>query len=146
MEYAAAGVREYYILDDRQRETAFYRLNANGIYEPVDAHQGVIRSQVLPGFQFRLADLSTQPEPPALVADPLYSNFVSPFLRAERERAEQERERAEQEYERAEQERKRAKQEYERAEQERKRAMQESERATRYAAMLRAMGIDPDSK
>ncbi len=58
-----------------------------------------------------------------MIADPVYSSFVSPYFRAERLYAEQEHERAEQERERAEQER---------------------ERAERYAARLRSLGIAVD--
>ena len=87
-EYAAAGVREYYILDERRIETAFYRLNSVGVYVPIQPIDGVIRSHVLPGFQFRLADLYHLPEPPQLIADDVYNHFISPHLRAERERAE----------------------------------------------------------
>ena len=158
LEYAAGGVQEYFILDERQRETAFYQLAANGIYIPIRPVGGIIRSRVLPGFQFRLADLYRLPEPPELVADPIYRDFVSPFLRVERERAEREYERAEQERERAEQERERAEQERERAEQEHARAEQErtraedanqraayaQEQAARYADMLKAMGVVVD--
>ncbi len=62
----------------------------------------------------------------------------------ERQRAEQERQRAEQEHQRAEQESQRAEQERQRAEQESQRAEQTQARADRYAAQLRALGIDPD--
>jgi Uma2 family endonuclease len=51
---------------------------------------------------------------------------------------------AEQERQRAEQERQRAEQERQRAEQERQRAEHAQARADRYAAQLRALGIDPD--
>ena len=51
---------------------------------------------------------------------------------------------AQQERQRAEQEHQRAEQEYQRAEQERQRAEQAQSRADRYAAHLRALGIDPD--
>ncbi len=89
-EYAEAGVREYYILDDQKTETAFYQLNAQGHYVPLLADaNGVIHSVILPGFQFRVEDLYRQPLPPDMIADPLYSAFVSPYYRAERERAEQ---------------------------------------------------------
>ena len=51
-EYAQAGVTEYFILDEsppnRANETAFYRLGPNGIYQPIPAVNGVIRSSVLP--------------------------------------------------------------------------------------------------
>jgi Uma2 family endonuclease len=88
LEYAQAGVREYYILDDQKTETAFYVLN-QGIYQPITPQKGVIQSTILPGFQFRIADLYRQPRPPDLITDPVYSGFVSPYYRAERERAEQ---------------------------------------------------------
>jgi Uma2 family endonuclease len=153
-EYAAGGVAEYYILDEAGGETAFYRL-VSGVYVPLPLQDGVIRSTILPGFQFRLADLYRLPEPPEMVEDTVYQGFVSPFLRAERLRTEQERRRAEEEQRRAEQERERAEQERERAEQERERAEQERERAQqaearllreqqraeRYAALLKEQGI-----
>lgn len=122
-EYAAAGVKEYYILDERQVETEFYRLNTHSIYVPLSANGGVIRSRVMPGFQFRLTDLYRQPEPPQMIDDPVYQGFVSPFLRAERLRAEEERQRT-------------------------KEALQiaahERARAQRYAAILQSMGITVD--
>jgi hypothetical protein len=139
-EYAAAGVKEYYILDERRLETKFYRLNSRGVYVPITpTRQGVIRSQVMPGFQFRLTDLYLQPEPPQMIDDPVYQGFVSPFLRAERLRAEEERLRAEGERARAEGERQRADAATQRAEQER-------QRAERYAAMLKSMGITLDDE
>jgi Uma2 family endonuclease len=155
LEYAAAGVREYFILDEQRRETAFYQLTSSGVYVPIRAVGGVIHSNVLPGFRFRLADLYRMPEPPALVADPVYRDFVSPFLRAERERAEEALALAEQERERAEQEHARAEQERQWAEaatqqvniatqqmaQERTRAEAALEQAARYAAILKSMGV-----
>ena len=105
-EYAAAGVQEYYILDERNQETQFYRLNAGGIYLPIPTPDGIVRSSVLPGFQFRLRDLYRRPEPPEMIEDVVYRGYVSPHLRAERERAEhverqleQERQARKQEYE-----------------------------------------------
>lgn len=151
-EYAEAGVREYFILDERGKETQFYRLNANGIYIPIRPQDGIIRSAVLPGFQFRYADLYRLPKPPVMLDDVVYQAFTSPYVRAERiiaeeqrHRAEAEHERAEQERVRAEQERVRAEQELTRADQERDRAEQEHGRAERYATMLRELGIDPDA-
>jgi Uma2 family endonuclease len=88
LEYAQAGVREYYILDDQKTETAFFVLN-RGVYQPIPPQKGVMRSTILPGFQFRISDLYRQPLPPAMITDPVYSGFVSPYYRAERERAEQ---------------------------------------------------------
>jgi Uma2 family endonuclease len=122
-EYAAAGVTEYYILDESEHESAFYQLR-QGFYVPLPQADGVIRSRVLPGFQFRLADLYRLPEPPAMVDDPLYQGFVSPFLREERIRAEQAESRAEQ------------------AE---ALLLRERVLSQRYAAQLRALGIDPET-
>ncbi|MFZ4659829.1 MAG: Uma2 family endonuclease [Caldilineaceae bacterium] len=115
-EYAAAGVKEYYILDEREIETEFYRLNSRGIYVPLMPKDGIIRSQVMPGFQFRLADLYRLPEPPQMIDDPVYQGFVSPFLRTERLRAEEALQIA----------------------------AKERTRAERYAAMLKSMGVALD--
>jgi len=128
-EYAAAGVQEYFILDERGIETEFYQLRA-GVYVPIQPVKGVIHSRILPGFQFRLADLYRLPEPPQLIEDPVYQAFVSPFLRAERLRAEEANRRAEQERIRAEEANQRA----ERADQ----------RAERYAALLKSLGVAVD--
>ncbi|MCB0061213.1 MAG: Uma2 family endonuclease, partial [Caldilineaceae bacterium] len=95
-EYAAAGVQEYYILDERNKETQFYRLSPAGIYLSIPMPDGIVRSSVLPGFQFRLSDLYRLPDPPEMIEDVVYRDYVSPYLRAERmraERAEQERDR-----------------------------------------------------
>ena len=119
-EYAAAGVQEYYLLDERGIETQFYQLVRRGVYEPLPRANGIVRSQVLPDFQFRVADLYEKPTPVQMIQDPVYSGFVSPLYRAERQRAEQERQRAEDAEARSEQERQRAEQ---------------------YAALLRAAGL-----
>ncbi len=136
-EYAAGGVQEYYILDERGRETEFYRLNPRGVYVPIKPVHGVIHSTVLTGFQFRLADLYRLPQPPDLIGDPIYQTFASPFLRAERLIAEQEAARAEQEAARAEQEATRANQ-AETA------LRQVKEQAERYAALLKTLGVAVD--
>ena len=115
-EYAAGGVQEYYILDERGRVTEFYELSSNGVYVPIRPVNGVIRSTILPGFQFRYADIYRRPQPPELLDDEVYQGFVSPFIRAERERTAQERQRAD-------------------------RAQQ---RAERYAAMLAKLGVSVD--
>lgn len=94
-EYAAAGVQEYYILDERGIETQFYRLNRRGVYQPMPRTDGVIRSLLLPGFQFRVQDLYHKPAPPQMVQDPVYNTFIAPLYRAERLRAEQAEARAE---------------------------------------------------
>lgn len=93
-EYAAAGVQEYYLLDEGGIETQFYGLNQNGVYEPLPRVDGVVRSRVLPGFQFRVTDLYDKPGAAQMMADPVYADFIAPLARAERQRAEAERQRA----------------------------------------------------
>ncbi len=95
-EYALVGVREYFILDARAVHTAFYRLTARGIYAEIkpDA-EGVIHSEVLPGFRFRLADLYRRPSLVELTSDEVYRDFVLPEYQALQARAQQERARAE---------------------------------------------------
>jgi hypothetical protein len=125
MEYAAAGVREYYLLHPSPRLRQFYRLNARGVYEPLPVGpEGVLRSTVLPGFQWRLADLERRPPLKTLTADPVYRGYVRLEYQEQQALTEQERQRAEQERQRAEQER---------------------QRAERLHARLRALGVDPDA-
>lgn len=96
-EYEAVGVQEYYILDDQRTHTTFYERTANGVYQPIQAQAGgVIASRVLAGFQFRIEDLYRQPSWQDLVEDVVYQGFVLPEYLAERERAGQERQRADQ--------------------------------------------------
>ncbi len=120
-EYAVVGVQEYYILDP-DGQMAFYRRNDAGAYEtlPADA-EGVIRSSVLPGFQFRVADLYLMPPQETMAEDPVYRHFVLLKLQAEMQRAEVAEERAEVAEERM---------------------LAERNRAERYAALLRNLGID----
>jgi len=121
-EYEFAGVQEYYILDPSNQHMHFYqRAPAGGYVEIQPDHQGVIRSQVLPGFQFRHSDLKRQPHLEDLALDEVYSGYV--LLRYQAAEA-------------------RAKSERQRAEMERQRAEAERQRAQQYAAMLRELGIE----
>ncbi len=141
-EYAAGGVKEYFILDRFGTETAFYRLNSRGGYSPIPpTSEGVIRSGVLPGFQFREDDLYTCPSLEELAEDPVYKSFVL----KERNEAEAERKRAGKAEKTAEAERKRAGKAEKTAEAERKRADKAEKTALKMAEKLRAMGIDPES-
>lgn len=138
-EYAAGGVREYYLLHHTAELRAFYRLTDRGICEPIPATpEGIVSSTVLPGFQWRLADLDRRPPLETLIADPVYQDFV--LLKVQRER-----QRAEQAERQAEQERARAEQAERHVTRERARADQEQFRAERLAARLRALGLDPDA-
>ncbi|MDM8521778.1 Uma2 family endonuclease [Desulfococcaceae bacterium HSG8] len=93
-EYEGIGVKEYYILDAREKETVFYRLNPGGKYEKIRPDRGIIRSGILPGFQFRVSDLYRQPPPEEMAEDRVYYKYFLPFyqrgmLHAERHRAEE---------------------------------------------------------
>jgi hypothetical protein len=88
-EYAAGGVPEYYILHRTPEQQAFFARAADGLYAPIAPADGVIRSRVLPGFQFRLADLCRRPEHATLREAPVYAAFVFPGGRAAEERAQE---------------------------------------------------------
>ncbi|MDZ4764791.1 MAG: Uma2 family endonuclease [Chloroflexota bacterium] len=66
-EYEQAGVREYWILDPRFRELAFYQLDDNGEYERIAPDEnGVYTSRVLPQFRLEVALLWRDPLPGVL--------------------------------------------------------------------------------
>ncbi|WP_295540274.1 Uma2 family endonuclease [uncultured Thiohalocapsa sp.] len=97
-EYAAGGVPEYHVLHREHGNLAFYGLTPGGVYAPLPAaghgDDRVVRSRVLPGFQFRVNDLIRRPGPDTMRRDPVYSDFVLPeWTRAERAREQAERER-----------------------------------------------------
>ena len=76
-EYEFAGVQEYYILDEEDRYTKFYQRTATGNYVEIQANaEGVIRSAVLPGFQFRKRDLRDKPALETLATDAVYQGYV----------------------------------------------------------------------
>lgn len=95
-EYAARGVKEYYILYANDDELmGFYRLNDQNIYVPIEPVDNVIKSSVLPGFQFRLDDLYRRPSLKEIACDPVYETFAFPaykkaLLEVEQERQEKE--------------------------------------------------------
>ena len=111
-EYSQGKVKEYYIIDDQKQQTKFYRLNKRGDYSIIKPHNGIIRSTVLPGFQFREKDIYEQPDILSLISDPVYQSFVATKLQQEIKAketalkiAEQERQAKEQERQAMEQER-----------------------------------------
>ena len=77
LDYALAGVQEYYILDPTGEHMHFYRLTPESQYDEIQPEAGeVIRSQLLPGFQFRLRDLYELPELEELALDEVYRGYV----------------------------------------------------------------------
>ena len=68
--------------DHEDCHMAFYRLTSAGDYEPIPlTSDGILRSGVLPGFQFRVQDLYDQPSLLELSSDPVYEAFVLPEYR-----------------------------------------------------------------
>jgi len=87
------------------------------VYVPIKPLKGgIIKSKMLPGFQFRISDLYHRPLLEEMITDPVYQQFVLPGYTKEKEA----RKKAEQ------------------------RAKAEAQRAERFAQMLRELGIDPD--
>ncbi|WP_328987095.1 Uma2 family endonuclease [Thiorhodovibrio winogradskyi] len=90
----AAGVPEYYIIHHDARWLLFYRRNARGLYEPIPCEDGIIRFAVVPGFRFRLEDLTRQPHLEAMIEDQVYAPFVLPRWQRDRQAREQAEQRA----------------------------------------------------
>ena len=98
VDYALGGVREYFILDPSGEYMSFYRLVSGGRYQAIQPDQeGVLRSDVLEGLQFRLEDLNRKPDLEELALDPVYSGYVLPGYHILAARAESETQRADQE-------------------------------------------------
>jgi Uma2 family endonuclease len=63
-EYEAAGITEYWLLDQPQYEALFYVLGANGRYQLQSVSEdGIYASTVLPGFRLRVNWLWRSPLP-----------------------------------------------------------------------------------
>lgn len=70
----------------------FYQRTAAGVYVEMQPDaQGVIRSQSLPGFQFRRRDLKRLPTLEELALDPVYQGYVLLRYQAAAQAAAQER-------------------------------------------------------
>ena len=81
-DYALAGVKEYTILDPSGEHMRFYRLAPEGRYQEIlPDGEGVIHSEVLPGFQFRHEDLWRLPDLAELALDEVYAGYVIPGFR-----------------------------------------------------------------
>jgi Uma2 family endonuclease len=64
VEYEAAGVKEYWLIDPLRERAEFYQLDEEGFYRPVSLDvEGVYRSQVIPGFSLKIEWLWQEPLP-----------------------------------------------------------------------------------
>ncbi len=101
LEYQEGGVREYYILHPKAKYQAFYYLDENGIYQSLPMAKGIICSRVLPGFQFRIADLNRQPSADEMLQDDIYRDFFNPQWLADKHARDEAEQRANAEAQRA---------------------------------------------
>jgi Uma2 family endonuclease len=63
-EYAAGGVREYWMIDPEQKWVEVCRLTPEGTYETAsDESLGIVQSEVFPGLWFRTEWLLNEPTP-----------------------------------------------------------------------------------
>ena len=99
-EYEEAGVKDFFILDRNKTHTAFYRLK-NDRYEKLDPSDGIIRSEVLKDFQFRIKHLYSRPHLDSLMDDPVYQHYVKRDKRMAEKKVEIEKRRVDDEKKRA---------------------------------------------
>ncbi len=145
-EYAESRIKEYYLLDDKNR-MAFYRLNKWGQYEEIEGE--IIQSSVLPGFQFRKSDLFRRPTLEEMAKDEVYQGYVLPLYQEQKQELDEVKDELDEvkdelviQRERTEQERQAKEQERHDKEVALQRAEQERQRAELLAAKLRELGID----
>lgn len=63
VEYEAAGIGEYWLIDPERKQTEFYRLGKDGFYRLVSADENIFHSEVLDGFFLRVEWLWEKPLP-----------------------------------------------------------------------------------
>ena len=130
-EYEYAQVKEYFLLSRHETVLNFYRLNEHGKYDKIEPDRdGIIRSSVLSGFQFRVKDLYKKPSFMEMVKNHIYQGFI--WVEYQKERREKEQERHAKLHER------RAKLHAE------QRAETAEQLTKKFAELLRQQGIDPD--
>jgi Uma2 family endonuclease len=67
VEYEAAGIREYWLIDPLRQQAEFYQLDDKGLYRAAAINaDGIYRSSVLTGFWLRVGWLWQNPLPPVL--------------------------------------------------------------------------------
>ncbi|OIQ09528.1 hypothetical protein MOOR_09130 [Moorella thermoacetica] len=76
MEYEAAGVREYWLIDPVRQQAEFYRLGDNDRYHTVAPDTiGIYQSEVIPGFWLKVEWLFRDPPPAAITCLKDKGNF-----------------------------------------------------------------------
>ena len=132
-DYAQGGVREYYILHHDPDCLSFLARGGNDDdFHSILGADGIVRSRLLAGFQFRIRDLLARTPFEALRHDPVYRGFIYPWWQQEEQARRQE-------------EQARRREEQARRQEEQARQQAEAERdATRVAAVtkLHALGLD----
>ncbi|HFD40893.1 MAG TPA: Uma2 family endonuclease [Anaerolineae bacterium] len=66
LEYQAAGVAEYWVIDPDHRRAEFYALDDQGAYRLLPIEEGIVRSQAVAGFWLRPEWLWEEPLPSVL--------------------------------------------------------------------------------
>jgi len=103
-EYQAAGVKEYLILAHDHQYCEYYQLDEQGVYQAAARDQdGVVRSGILPGFQWRMDDLYQHPDTETMMHIPIYQGFVALQHQKTAQRAKQTEQQVSQAIQRAEQ-------------------------------------------
>lgn len=54
VEYEAAGIKEFWLIDPTRKQAEFYNLNDEGFYRLANISEGIFRSEVLPEFFLRV--------------------------------------------------------------------------------------------
>ncbi len=134
-EYCLGGVQEYFILDGKDKRTVFYHRLKSGEYARIKPVKGIVKSKILHGFQFRIADLYNRPSLEEMSEDEVYGDFIMPSYQAEKEKVKIEFKRAEQAEQRVEQEKQRAEQAEQRAE-------REKQKVKYLFAKLKSLGVE----
>ena len=148
-EYCLAGVKEYLIIDGKGERTAFYRLSNSGNYEPVKPVNNVLKSEVLPHFQFRESDLYSRPSQEEMSEDEVYKDFVFLSYQTEKKKAKAEKKRADvadhkakAEKKRADAERKKADIANQRADAEKQKIKEAEAKIKNLSAKLKSLGVN----